>query len=99
MVAAAAASAQDFYKRLGVDKSATAAEVKKAYFKLAKKYHPDANPNNESAAKTFAEISEAYEVGGEAGRGSRAILLNRSLVQVLSDDEQRHRYDQMGPQG
>ena len=36
--------------------------MKKSYFKLAKKYHPDANPNDESAAARFAEISEAYEV-------------------------------------
>jgi DnaJ-class molecular chaperone len=64
MMAVTALASQDFYKRLGIDRSATAAEVKKAYFKLAKKYHPDANPDDKTAAKTFAEISEAYEVNG-----------------------------------
>ncbi|KAI9450907.1 DnaJ-class molecular chaperone with C-terminal Zn finger domain [Russula earlei] len=53
---------KDYYKILGVDKSATAEQIKKAYRKLAVKYHPDKNPNNKAAEEKFKEISEAYEV-------------------------------------
>jgi molecular chaperone DnaJ len=53
---------KDFYRILGVAENASADEVKKAYRKLAKKYHPDANPNDASAAERFKEISEAYSV-------------------------------------
>ena len=52
----------DYYKILGIDKSATDAEVKKAYRKLARKYHPDLNPNNKEAELKFKEINEANEV-------------------------------------
>ncbi|CAG9805674.1 unnamed protein product [Chironomus riparius] len=53
----------DYYKILEVSKSATEPEIKKAYKKLALKYHPDKNPNNaEEANKKFREISEAYQV-------------------------------------
>lgn len=53
---------RDYYEVLGVDKKASADEIKKAYRKLAKKYHPDLHPNDESAHKKFTEINEAYEV-------------------------------------
>ncbi len=53
---------EDFYKILGVEKNATAQEIKKAYRKLALKYHPDHNPNNKEAEEKFKQISEAYEV-------------------------------------
>lgn len=57
------ASKRDYYEVLGVSKSATDAELKKAYRKLAKQYHPDANPDNkEEAEKKFKEVGEAYEV-------------------------------------
>lgn len=52
----------DYYKVLGIDKSATEAEVKKAYRKLARKYHPDLNPNDKAAEQKFKEINEANEV-------------------------------------
>lgn len=52
----------DYYKTLGVAKTASDKEIKSAYRKLAKKYHPDANPNNPAAETRFKEISEAYEV-------------------------------------
>lgn len=51
----------DFYSVLGVSKDASAAEIKKAYRKLAVKYHPDKNPDDSTAAENFKKISEAYE--------------------------------------
>ncbi|MCR5219756.1 MAG: DnaJ domain-containing protein, partial [bacterium] len=54
--------AKDYYTLLGVDKNASEADIKKAYRKLALKYHPDRNPDNPAAAETFKEITEAYAV-------------------------------------
>ncbi len=66
----------DYYKILGVDKNASAEDIKKAYRKLARKHHPDLNPNNPEASKLFQQINEANE--------------------VLSDPENRKKYDQYG---
>jgi len=54
----------DYYKALDITKTATEAEIKKAYRKLARKYHPDLNPNDKEAEKKFKEINEANEVLG-----------------------------------
>ena len=52
---------KDYYKILGVEKSASAEELKKAYRSLAMKYHPDRNPDNAEAEAKFKELGEAYE--------------------------------------
>ena len=57
-----AESKRDYYEVLGVDKNADEAAIKKAYRKLAKKYHPDMNPGDAEAEKRFKEASEAYAV-------------------------------------
>ena len=53
---------KDYYKILGVDKKATEKEIRQAYRKLARKYHPDVNPGDKSAEDKFKEINEANEV-------------------------------------
>ena len=57
---------KDFYKILGVDKNVEAAELKKVYRKLARKYHPDSNPGDAAAEAKFKDISEAYSVLSDA---------------------------------
>jgi curved DNA-binding protein len=67
---------KDYYKILGVERKASADDIRTAYRKLAMKYHPDKNPGDKKAEDKFKDINEAY--------------------QVLSDDQKRARYDQLG---
>ena len=53
---------EDYYETLGLSKSATSAEIKKAYRKMAIKYHPDKNPDNKAAEEKFKKAAEAYEI-------------------------------------
>ncbi|HZK28543.1 MAG TPA: DnaJ domain-containing protein, partial [Thermoclostridium sp.] len=53
---------KDYYEVLGVERSADESDLKRAYRKLAKQYHPDMNPDNKEAESKFKEISEAYAV-------------------------------------
>jgi molecular chaperone DnaJ len=65
------AAKRDYYEVLGIQKSATDAEIKKAYRALAKKYHPDINKDNKEAEAKFKEVSEAYEVLSDTQKRSR----------------------------
>src|ERR671916_2333127 len=63
-----ATSVRDPYRTLGVDKKASSEEIKKAYRKLARQYHPDRNPGNAKAEARFKEVSEAYDVLSDPSR-------------------------------
>lgn len=62
---------KDYYEILGVDRNATQDEIKKAYRKLALKYHPDRNPDNKEAEEKFKEAAEAYDVLGDADKRAK----------------------------
>ena len=65
------ADKRDYYEVLGIDKSASDQEIKKAFRKLAKKYHPDANPGDQEAEAKFKEVNEAYEVLSDPEKKSK----------------------------
>lgn len=77
---------KDYYRILAVGRQAPAEEIKKAYRKLALKYHPDKNPGNKKMEEKFKEINEAYEVLGDAEKRQRYDLLGANWRQGQSFD-------------
>ncbi len=76
---------KDYYKILGVSRNATQDEIKKAYRKMAVKYHPDKNPDNKNAEDKFKQVSEAYEVLRDPGK--------RKKYDQLGSDWDKYDYD------
>jgi len=72
---------KDYYKILGVSRNASAEDIRRAYRKLAMKYHPDRNPGNQQAEDKFKEINEAHEVLGDPEKRSRYDSLGDSYSQ------------------
>ena len=62
---------QDYYATLGVQRTATDAEIKKVYRKLARKYHPDFNPGNKQSEDKFKQLQEAYDVLSDADKRAK----------------------------
>src|SRR4029077_6946364 len=83
---------RDYYKVLGVERSATEAEIKTAYRKLARKYHPDVNPNNKEAERRFKEANEAYQVIGDAEKRKKYDELGADWERGTSQEEVYRRY-------
>src|SRR5207342_88256 len=63
--------AKDYYATLGISKTASPEEIQKAYRKLARKYHPDMNPDDATAKKKFQEVQSAFEVLSDADKRKR----------------------------
>ncbi len=72
---------KDYYKILGVDKNASPDAVKKAYRKLARKHHPDVNPNDKTAEAKFKELQEAYDVLKDEKKTQRIRRIGNQLLQ------------------
>jgi len=93
----------DYYKTLGVDKNATQKDIKTSYRKMARKYHPDLNPNNKDAKKNFQQINEANEVLSDPEKRKKYDqygedwkhadeFKNAGQYQEQSSESQRQRY-------
>jgi DnaJ-class molecular chaperone len=84
---------KDYYQVLGVPKNAAEKDIKSAYRRLARKWHPDANPNNaKEAEEKFKEISEAYEVLGDADKRKKYDVLGSDWQRAAQQAEQQRRY-------
>ena len=80
------ANKRDYYEVLGVDKSASAEDIKKAYRKLAIKYHPDKNPGDKEAEEKFKEAAEAYSVLSDADKKARYDQFGHAGVEGAGPD-------------
>ena len=77
---------RDYYEILGVNKNSDAKEIKKAYRKLAIKYHPDKNPNDKVAEEKFKEAAEAYEV---LSNPEKKAIIDRLIILQEEEGEEK----------
>lgn len=90
------AANRDFYSILGVTKSASADDIKKAYRQLAKKYHPDVNPNNKQAETRFKEINVAYDTLSAPDKRKLYDEFGEEMLRPGFDANQARAYQQWG---
>jgi len=90
---------KDYYKVLGVSKDAPEADIKKAYRKLARQFHPDLNPGNRSAEERFKEINEANEVLSDSGKRRKYDELGSNWEQIQRDRQYARQYARPGFEG
>ena len=83
---------KDYYKVLGVERGASEADIKSAYRKLARKYHPDVNPNNKKAEAQFKDVNEAYQVLGDPEKRRKYDQLGADWEHGLDQEEILRRY-------
>src|ERR1700730_5747470 len=83
---------KDYYKVLGVEQNASKADIKSAYRKLARKYHPDVNPNNKKAEAQFKEVNEAYQVLSDPEKRRKYDQLGADWEHGLDQEEILRRY-------
>jgi curved DNA-binding protein len=84
----------DYYKILGIDKTATPAEIKTAYRKLARKYHPDLNPNDKNAKKNFQQINEANEVLSDPEKRKKYDQYGKDWQHAEEFEKEKHYQEQ-----
>lgn len=89
----------DYYKILGVDKNATEDDIKKAYRKLARKYHPDLNPNNKDAHRKFQQINEANEVLSDPEKRKKYDQYGKDWQHAEQYEQARQQYQRAPGQG
>ncbi len=91
--------AKDLYSVLGVKKDASSAQIKKAYRKLARKYHPDVNPGNKEAEEKFKEISEAHDALSDPEKRKMYDEFGADALKGGFDPEQARKYQQWQQSG
>src|SRR6201988_3734711 len=89
----------DYYKTLGIEKNATEEEIKKAYRKLARKYHPDLNPNDKKANKKFQQINEANEVLSDPEKRKKYDAYGENWVHAEAFEKAQQSAGNRGRQG
>ncbi|PIF00112.1 MAG: molecular chaperone DnaJ [Maribacter sp.] len=89
----------DYYSVLGVSKNASASDIKKAYRKLARKYHPDVNPNDPEAERKFKQVNEANEVLGNASNRKKYDEYGKDWQHAEEIEKARKAQQQRGSQG
>ena len=83
---------RDYYKVLGVERTASETDIRSAFRKLARKHHPDVNPGNKDAEKQFKEINEAYQVLSDPAKRKKYDELGADWEHGVSQEEMMRRY-------